>query len=81
MNVNPIRRILLEYKWRRDKDFSRIVIHYIHRGVEGGLGEIRGEEIVDLDDAFIYLREAQIPLHRVVKITYEGKIVFERKLK
>ncbi|RLG58741.1 DUF504 domain-containing protein [Candidatus Geothermarchaeota archaeon] len=76
-----IRDLLLEYWWRRDRDFSKVQIYYIHRGIEGNIKIIEGKDIVRMDKSFIYLKDAQIPFHRVIKIVYEGKEVFKRKLK
>ena len=77
--MNSIRDILLEYWWRKDKDFSRIKVFYIHRGVEGNIKVVEGMDIQRINKSFMYLKEAQIPLHRIIKIEYDGREIFKRR--
>jgi uncharacterized protein (UPF0248 family) len=43
------------------------------------LKTISGREIVNIGTSFLSLNEAEIPHHRIVKILYEGEVLFEGK--
>ena len=73
-----VKKTLNEYKWRKDKDFSKIEVHYIDRLNPRGYAILRGDDIVDLGDKFIFTRNGMIPYHRVTKILYDGKVVWCR---
>lgn len=79
--MNSIHDILLEYWWRRDKDFSKIRVFYIHRGVKGDIKVIGGKDIQRINKSFMYLKEAQIPLHRIIKIEYDGREIFKKRFR
>ena len=73
-----VRNILNEYKWREDRDFNLIEVHYIDRLNPKGYAILKGEDIEDMGDKFIFTRNGMIPYHRVIRILYDGKIIFER---
>jgi len=73
-----IRELLNEYKWREDRDFNLIEVHYIDRLVPQGFAILKGENIVDLGSKFIFTKKGMIPYHRVIRILYNGKVIFER---
>lgn len=73
------REILNELKWREDKDLSLAEIWYVHRGAPNDTKIISGDDILDLEHSFMVLDEASIPFHRIYKIIYEGKVIFDRK--
>ncbi len=73
-----IRDILNEYKWRKDRDFSQIEVHYIDRLSPQGYAVLKGEDISDLGSKFMFTRTGMIPYHRVIRILYQGKIIYER---
>ena len=73
-----VKKTLNEYKWRPDTDFSKIEVEYIDRLKPEGFATIRGENIVDMGDKFIFTRVGMIPYHRVIRIKYDGKIIWER---
>ncbi|NPA76078.1 MAG: DUF504 domain-containing protein [Euryarchaeota archaeon] len=73
-----VRKTLNEYKWRPDTDFSKIVVYYIDRLNPRGYAVLRGDDIVDMGDKFIFTRDGMIPYHRVIKIEYDGKIIWQR---
>ena len=74
---NP-RIILNELKWRKKYDFEKAEIWYIHRGAPKDTMIISGEEILDLQKSFMKTTSAMIPYHRIFKIMYDGKTIFER---
>jgi len=78
--MNP-RLVLNEIKWKDEYDFTQVEISYIHRGATNDTKIIHGIDIVSLDHSFIQIQHSMIPYHRVFKIKYKEKIVFERKKK
>lgn len=74
------REILLEMWWREDRDFKKVDIHYVHRGVPGDMKVINGKDVRKLNkyyfEAFTTLC---IPYHRIRKIVYDGEVIFDRK--
>jgi len=74
-----IREILNKVKWDERMDFDELEVVYLHRGAPDDLKRISGREIVHIGTSFLSLKEAEIPHHRIVKILYEGEVLFERK--
>jgi len=75
--TNP-RDILNELKWKQDYDLNQAEIWYIHRGAPNDTKIMSGKDIIKLDKSFIQTSTAMIPYHRVFKILYEKKVIFER---
>lgn len=75
--TNP-RDILNELKWKQDCDLNQAEIWYIHRGAPNDTKIMSGKDIIKLDKSFIQTSNAMIPYHRVFKILYEKKVIFER---
>ena len=73
-----IRDILNEIKWT--KNIERAEIWFIHRGAQNNTKIINGKEIVHIGKSFFEITTATIPYHRIFKIVYEGKVVFNRYL-
>ena len=73
-----VRKTLNEYKWRKDRDFKKILVIYVDRLKLEGYSVLRGEDIEDMGDKFIFTKNGMIPYHRVLRIIYDGKIVWER---
>jgi uncharacterized protein (UPF0248 family) len=75
--------ILNELKWRDDRDLLKAEIWYVHRGAPNDTMVISGSEILDIEHSFIVIANARIParipFHRIFKIVYDGKVIFERK--
>lgn len=78
-NMKRVRDILNALKWRTDKDLSKAEITYVHRGVPGDTKTISGDEILSIEPSFMILEEASIPYHRILRIIYNGEVIFERK--
>jgi uncharacterized protein (UPF0248 family) len=76
-----VREILNKVKWDKRMDFDQLEVVYLHRGVPNDLKKIYGREIAHIGKSFLSLKAegAEIPHHRIVKILYEGKVLFERK--
>ena len=75
--TNP-RDILNELKWKQDCDLNQAEIWYIHRGAPNDTKIMSGKDIIKLDKSFIQTSTAMIPYHRIFKILYEKKVIFER---
>jgi uncharacterized protein (UPF0248 family) len=71
-----IRDILNEIKWTMD--VHGLEIWYIHRGAVNNTKIIMGDEIINIGRSFLETTSATIPYHRITKILYNGKIVFDR---
>lgn len=71
-----IRDILNKIKWTQD--LEKVEIWYIHRGAPNDTMIIAGKDIVDIGKSFLETTSASIPHHRIFKIIYGGKVVFER---
>jgi len=71
-----IRDILNEIKWT--KDLHHVEIWYLHRGAVHNTKVIAGDEIIAIGKSFLETKSATIPYHRITKILYNGKIVFDR---
>ena len=71
--------VLNELKWREDRDLTIAEIWYTHRGVPNDTMIIKGSEIIELQKSFMKLAEAMIPYHRILKIVYEGDVIWTKK--
>lgn len=84
------RELLNEIKWR-DLDLSRCEIYYVHRGAPNNTKIIRGDEIEGIGSSFFTFKGANappdsegrvpsvmIPYHRIFRITYEGRTIYEK---
>ena len=76
--MNKIRDILNELKWRKKFVFKDTKIYYIHRGAMNNTKMITGSDIISVDKTFIETTDAMIPHHRIFKISYHKKILFDR---
>jgi len=71
-----VRDILNEIKWT--KDLRKVKIWYIHRGALNNTKIISGIEITSIGRSFLETATVTIPYHRIIKILYGDKIVFDR---
>ena len=71
-----VRDILNEIKWT--KDLEKIKIWYFHRGALNNTKIISGIEITGIGKSFLETTTATIPYHRIIKIFYGDKTVFDR---
>lgn len=69
--------ILNKIKWT--SDLTKAEIWYIHRGAINDTKIINGKDILALEKSFMKLEKASIPYHRIFKIFYDGKLIWERK--
>jgi uncharacterized protein (UPF0248 family) len=74
---NP-RVVLNEIKWKKDYSLDLAEIWYVHRGALNDTKIISGKDIVKLEKSFMQTTTAMIPYHRIFKIVYLDKVVFQR---
>ncbi len=72
------KEVLNKIKW--SKDIKKADLWYLHRGAPNDTRIISGKDIVALHHSFMELEtKTRIPYHRIMKIFYDGKVVWERK--
>lgn len=78
------RKILSELKWHPDKALGNAEITYVHRGAPDDTRTIFGRDIIRLERSFFVLEiegeETRIPYHRIKRIKFEDKIIWEKPL-
>ena len=65
-------------KWTAGEALDEATLWYIHRGAPGDYLKIRGSSIHSLGRGFFETEEASIPYHRILRIDYRGKTIFEK---
>jgi len=71
--------LLNKLKWDKKYDFSKVKIYYVSRGDANNIAVLQGNEIKNLGKMFIETTKIFIPYHRIIKIEYEGKVIYEKK--
>jgi uncharacterized protein (UPF0248 family) len=74
--MSNVRDILNEIKWT--KNLEKVKIWYIHRGALNNTKIISGMEITGIGRSFLQTTTADIPYHRIIKILYDDKTIFDR---
>lgn len=74
---NP-RYILNEIKWTEKFDEKIIIIYYLHRGANNNTKIMNGIDIKKIGKSSIETENSHIPYHRILKIRYGDKILFDR---
>jgi len=77
MTQRTPRDVLNKLKWTEGLDLNKAEVWYVHRGAPNDTKIISGSEISKLGRGFFYTKEATIPYHRIFKIVYEDKVIFE----
>jgi len=73
------REVLNRLKWTGGESLDDAVIWYVHRGAPGDALRITGDKVKELGRGFFDTEDATVPYHRILKIEYRGRIVFEKK--
>ena len=71
------REILNMLRWTEGEDIREARICYLHRGAPRDERCIEGREIVELERSFFVTEEAKIPYHRIRRIEYRGRVLFD----
>jgi hypothetical protein len=69
--------ILNRLRWMEGEDIGEARIIYLHRGAPGDERSIEGNEIMELERSFFVTAEAKIPYHRIRRIEYRGRVLFD----
>jgi len=72
------REVLNRLKWTKGESLDDAVITYVHRGAPGDVMRIDGTSIKELGRGFFDTDEVTIPYHRILRIEYRGKVLFEK---
>jgi uncharacterized protein (UPF0248 family) len=72
------RDVLNRLRWTEGESLEEAVIWYVHRGAPGNVKKIDGTCIISLGRGFFETDEATIPYHRILRIDYNGRILFEK---
>ena len=75
---NP-RLILNKIKWTKEFDLKKITIYYLHRGANDNKKIVYGIHLKSIEKSFIETNTSSIPYHRILKIEYGNKVIFDRK--
>jgi uncharacterized protein (UPF0248 family) len=73
------REILNRLKWTVGESLDEATIWYLHRGAPRDRLSLSGSTITSMDKGFFETDEAVIPYHRILRIEYRGKIVFDKE--
>lgn len=73
------KEVLNRLRWDASENLDEAVISYVHRGAPGDVMSVKGSDITSLDKGFFGTADASIPYHRIVRIEYRGKVVFDKK--
>jgi len=72
------KEVLNRLKWTEGDTLDDAVIWYIHRGAPGDYLKIAGNSIKALGRGFFETEDAMIPYHRILRIDYRGRTLFEK---
>ena len=65
--------------WHPELDFSKCNVSYIHRGAPTNIKSIGCNRVSSLERGFLILDDqTHIPCHRIVKIEYNGKVIWNK---
>lgn len=59
-------------------DLAKAVVYYTHRGAPDDTKKLTGSEIIDIVASFFTTLESSVPYHRIFRIEYLGRVIFER---
>lgn len=72
------REVLNMLRWKEGESLADATIWYLHRGAPGDFAKISGRDIKTLDRFYFETDQSSIPYHRILRIDYRGRTVFER---
>ena len=72
------REVLNRLRWTEGESLREAIVWYVHRGAPGNVKKIAGTCIISLGRGFFDTDEATIPYHRILRIDYNGRILFEK---
>ena len=75
--MSSVRDVLNKIRWTGDME--SVEIWFVHRGAPDNMKLVSGSEVSEVGRSFLRAGESMIPHHRVFRIVYQGRVVFERK--
>lgn len=73
------RSLLNSVWWDSQYDFGFVEVFYSHRGAPGDMRSVRGRDVGLLGKSFMETKRGMIPYHRILKIVYKDRVLFEKK--
>ncbi len=73
------RQILNKLKWTVGESLDEATIWYLHRGAPGNRLGLSGSMITSLEKGFFETDDAVIPYHRILRIEYRDKVIFDKE--
>jgi len=77
------RTILLRLRYDPQFDFDRSSVEYVDRGAPGDRSTVQGDRILGLEQGGMEIESDNktkfIPFHRIRRIAYDGKILWEKR--
>lgn len=70
--------LLNKLKWHDEYDFDKVKVFFISRGMPNDIDFFSGKEIENIGERFIETKKGYIPYHRIIKIEYEGKVIYSK---
>ena len=79
MYVSP-KDVLNRLKWKEGESLADATIYYVSRGSPGDVASAGGDEVKNIEAFGFELASGSfIPYHRVCKIDYRGRTIFDRQ--
>ena len=75
--MRKARDVLNELRWREGRDLAKAQV-WVRGRTADDVKAIDGDEIVELGHRYLTTATATIPYYKLVRIVYEGEVVFER---
>lgn len=75
--MRTARDVLNELRWREGLDLAKAEL-WVRGRTDADVTMLRGDRIVDLDRRTFSTARATIPYYKIIRIAYEGQVVFER---
>lgn len=76
----PVKALLDKIRWDKNENPEDYEIVYLDRVLQQEV-RVKFKKISEIEDNFMTVDEASIPLHRIVKVYKKGKLIWERKFK
>jgi uncharacterized protein (UPF0248 family) len=76
----PIKDLLNRIRWDEKENPEDYEIAYTDRVLKKEI-KIMFKDISRVEDEFMIVNEASIPLHRITKVYKKNKLIWERKIK
>jgi len=76
-DVRKAREVLNELRWREGRNLSNAEV-WVQGRSSDDVKAIGGNEITGFGRRYFFTAKATIPYYKVVRVVYEGKVVFER---